>query len=190
MYVERPAGGGRGATRRFFLDATDTIFAMARVQEKARQRATSSMCEKKCNLQCHGKWSHRSLPPRLAHIAAANAGCNCRLLSSDAPAAANLTTRLRYPFSQNFVFQRFISKACHGCEIAAAAAEIIDCGSFTRAAEALNVTQPTLTRTIQHLESLTGAPLLKRGRHGVTPLRDDGARLRRSRPPSARRSPR
>ena len=47
-------------------------------------------------------------------------------------------------------------------------AEIIDCGSFTRAAEALNVTQPTLTRTIQHLESLTGAPLLKRGRYGVS----------------------
>lgn len=48
-------------------------------------------------------------------------------------------------------------------------AEIVDLGSFSRAAAVLHVTQPTLSRTIKQLEDLVGTPVLKRGRYGVTP---------------------
>jgi DNA-binding transcriptional LysR family regulator len=48
-------------------------------------------------------------------------------------------------------------------------AEIVDLGSFSRAAAVLHVTQPTLSREIKQLEDRVGAPLLKRGRYGVTP---------------------
>jgi DNA-binding transcriptional LysR family regulator len=48
-------------------------------------------------------------------------------------------------------------------------AEIVDLGSFSRAAAVLHVTQPTLSRTIKQLEDRVGAPLLRRGRYGVTP---------------------
>jgi DNA-binding transcriptional LysR family regulator len=48
-------------------------------------------------------------------------------------------------------------------------AEIVDLGSFSRAALVLHVTQPTLSRTIKQLEDRVGAPVLKRARYGVTP---------------------
>lgn len=41
-------------------------------------------------------------------------------------------------------------------------------GAITGAARALGVTQPALSRRIQQLEELVGAPLLVRSRHGVT----------------------
>jgi DNA-binding transcriptional LysR family regulator len=41
-------------------------------------------------------------------------------------------------------------------------------GAITEAAERLAITQPALSRRIQQLESLFGAPLLARGRNGVT----------------------
>lgn len=47
-------------------------------------------------------------------------------------------------------------------------AEIVDLGSFSRAAAMLHVTQPTLSRAIKQLEDRVGAPVLKRGRYGVT----------------------
>lgn len=37
------------------------------------------------------------------------------------------------------------------------------------AAKSLGVSQPTLSRNVKSLEALVGAPLLKRGRYGVTP---------------------
>ena len=42
-------------------------------------------------------------------------------------------------------------------------------GNFARAAGALNLTQPTLTRSIAALESLLGVPLFDRTPKGVTP---------------------
>ena len=46
-------------------------------------------------------------------------------------------------------------------------AEIIELGSMSQAAEKLNVTQPTLSRAVQILESQAGAKLLERERYGV-----------------------
>lgn len=46
--------------------------------------------------------------------------------------------------------------------------EIIDLGSMSRAAKRLNVTQPTLSRNIRIIEDRVGAPVLRRGRYGVT----------------------
>jgi DNA-binding transcriptional LysR family regulator len=48
-------------------------------------------------------------------------------------------------------------------------AEIVELGSMSMAAKSLNVSQPTLSRNIKSLEALIGAPVLKRGRYGVTP---------------------
>ena len=48
--------------------------------------------------------------------------------------------------------------------------------SFSRAAEQLFITQPALTRTVRHLESLLGADLLDRGTHPVS-LTPAGARF-------------
>lgn len=48
-------------------------------------------------------------------------------------------------------------------------AEIVDLGSLSMAAKSLGVSQPTLSRNMKSLEALIGAPLLKRGRYGVTP---------------------
>ena len=48
-------------------------------------------------------------------------------------------------------------------------AEIIDLGSMSLAARSLNVSQPTLSRNIKSLETFVKAPLLRRGRYGVTP---------------------
>ncbi|MGW2788041.1 helix-turn-helix domain-containing protein [Streptomyces populi] len=44
---------------------------------------------------------------------------------------------------------------------------IVDEGSFTRAAEALNVTQPGLSHQFQALEREVGGPLLERLPRGV-----------------------
>ncbi|MEO8813404.1 MAG: LysR family transcriptional regulator, partial [Caulobacteraceae bacterium] len=40
-------------------------------------------------------------------------------------------------------------------------------GSFSRAAEAANVTQPTLSAGVQELERILGAPMVDRNRSGV-----------------------
>lgn len=46
---------------------------------------------------------------------------------------------------------------------------VLDLGGFHRAAEALNMSQPALTRRIQALESSIGAPLLERTTRRVAP---------------------
>lgn len=53
---------------------------------------------------------------------------------------------------------------------------VVKQGSLSRACEQLFITQPTLTRSIQQLESKVGAPLLVRSRYGVVPT-EIGARL-------------
>ncbi len=55
-------------------------------------------------------------------------------------------------------------------------ATAIELGSLSRAAERLNVTQPTLTRNVRIIEDRVGAPVLRRGRYGVTPT-EIGERL-------------
>ena len=60
-------------------------------------------------------------------------------------------------------------------------AEIIDLGSLSLAAKSLNVTQPTLSRNIKSLEALIGAPVLQRGRYGVTPTAIGAALAREGR---------
>jgi len=55
-------------------------------------------------------------------------------------------------------------------------ATIVELGSVTRAAERLNVTQPTLSRTIRIIEDKVGGAVLRRDRYGVTPT-DIGERL-------------
>ena len=47
-------------------------------------------------------------------------------------------------------------------------ATIVELGSVTKAAQKLNTTQPTLSRIIKLIEDRVGAPVLRRGRHGVT----------------------
>lgn len=54
---------------------------------------------------------------------------------------------------------------------------LIRCGSFTRAAEELDLTQPAVSRHIQRLEHELGVPLLVRGR-GSLDLSVAGERLR------------
>jgi len=46
---------------------------------------------------------------------------------------------------------------------------VVDLGSFHRAAEALNLSQPALSRRIQKLEQVIGAPLLERTTRHVAP---------------------
>ena len=48
-------------------------------------------------------------------------------------------------------------------------ATVVELGSLSRAAERLNVTQPTLTRTVKLIEDRVGAPVLRRERYGVVP---------------------
>ncbi len=55
-------------------------------------------------------------------------------------------------------------------------ATVIELGSLSRAAQRLNVTQPTLTRNIRIIEDRVGSPVLRRGRYGVTPT-EIGQRL-------------
>ena len=46
---------------------------------------------------------------------------------------------------------------------------IVECGSFSRAAEHLNVAQPALSRHVRNLEAELGVKLLERTGRGVTP---------------------
>lgn len=55
-------------------------------------------------------------------------------------------------------------------------ATIVELGSITRAAQKLNTTQPTLSRTVRVIEDRVGAAVLRRGRNGVTPT-EIGQRL-------------
>ncbi|QBJ96318.1 LysR family transcriptional regulator [Rhodococcus sp. ABRD24] len=52
---------------------------------------------------------------------------------------------------------------------------VIDAGTFTAAAERLNITQPALTRTIQQLEATLGTRLLERTSRSMTPTEDGRA---------------
>lgn len=42
-----------------------------------------------------------------------------------------------------------------------------DCGTLSRAADVLHISQPTITRTMQHLEEDFGVPLFDRGRNRI-----------------------
>ena len=53
---------------------------------------------------------------------------------------------------------------------------VAELGSVTKAARKLNITQPTLSRTIKVIEDRVGGAVLRRGRHGVTTT-DIGQRL-------------
>lgn len=55
-------------------------------------------------------------------------------------------------------------------------ATIVELGSITKAAQKLNTTQPTLSRTIKVIEDRVGGAVLRRGRYGVTPT-EIGLRL-------------
>ena len=50
-----------------------------------------------------------------------------------------------------------------------------DCGRLSKAAEKLNISQPTITRTIQHLEEEFGVPLFDRGKNHIA-LNETGQR--------------
>jgi LysR family hydrogen peroxide-inducible transcriptional activator len=54
-------------------------------------------------------------------------------------------------------------------------------GSFSRAADAAHVTQPTLSAGVQELEKILGAPVVDRGRSGVilTPVGEEAVRRAR-----------
>src|ERR1700744_4360261 len=47
--------------------------------------------------------------------------------------------------------------------------EVVERGSFSAAAESLSYTQSAVSQAIARLEAETGAPLVIRGRRGVTP---------------------
>lgn len=64
----------------------------------------------------------------------------------------------------------WIQSTCSSCPKSSATA---------RAAERLGVVQPTLTRVVEILEDQVGAPILNRGRYGVTAT-EIGARLAKS----------
>jgi DNA-binding transcriptional LysR family regulator len=46
---------------------------------------------------------------------------------------------------------------------------VVDAGTFTRAAERMSITQPTLSQQIRRLEEMVGTPLLFRRKEGVWP---------------------
>lgn len=48
-------------------------------------------------------------------------------------------------------------------------ATIVQLGSISKAARRLNITQPSLSRSVKIIESRVGGPILRRGRWGVTP---------------------
>ena len=50
-----------------------------------------------------------------------------------------------------------------------------DCGRLSKAAEKLNISQPTITRTMQHLEEEFGVPLFDRGKNRIA-LNETGQR--------------
>jgi len=67
-------------------------------------------------------------------------------------------------------------RATHGAAIVSAFAAVVRTGSFTRAAAALHLTQPALSRRIAGLEERLAAIVLVRGPRQVT-LTDAGSRL-------------
>ncbi len=48
-------------------------------------------------------------------------------------------------------------------------ATIVELGSVSKAAQRLNLTQPTLSRMVRLMEDQVGSPVLKRSRYGVSP---------------------
>ena len=42
-----------------------------------------------------------------------------------------------------------------------------DCGTLSSAAEILHISQPTLTRTMRHVEEAFGVPLFQRGKNRI-----------------------
>ena len=50
-----------------------------------------------------------------------------------------------------------------------------DCGRLSKAAEKLSISQPTITRTMQHLEEEFGVPLFDRGKNRIA-LNETGQR--------------
>lgn len=54
-------------------------------------------------------------------------------------------------------------------------------GNFSRAAEAVHITQPALSRSIQALEAVVGAPLFDRNRNGIEPTEMGRLLLRHAR---------
>lgn len=42
-----------------------------------------------------------------------------------------------------------------------------DCGTLSKAAEQLHISQPTITRTMQHVEEDFGVPLFERGKNKI-----------------------
>ena len=50
-----------------------------------------------------------------------------------------------------------------------------DCGRLSKAAEKLNISQPTITRTMQHLEEEFGVPLFERSKNRIS-LNETGQR--------------
>lgn len=58
---------------------------------------------------------------------------------------------------------------------------IVECGAFSRAAQQLNVAQPSLTQHVQNMEAELGAKLLSRSRSGVVPTEEGVLLLERAR---------
>ena len=54
----------------------------------------------------------------------------------------------------------------------AAFVETVQCGSLKRAAERIHISQPAISKTLQDLERILGAPLLHRNRGGVVLTRE------------------
>ena len=46
-------------------------------------------------------------------------------------------------------------------------AAVADCGTLSKAAEKLNISQPTITRSMQHLEDVFGVPLFERTKNHI-----------------------
>jgi LysR family transcriptional regulator of abg operon len=60
-------------------------------------------------------------------------------------------------------------------------AAVVEAGALRQAAKALNLSQSSITKSIQQLEAELGAALLHRGAHGVTPTTAGKALLSRAR---------
>ncbi|WP_295381642.1 LysR family transcriptional regulator [uncultured Pseudacidovorax sp.] len=54
--------------------------------------------------------------------------------------------------------------------------EVVRCGSVSRAADALGITQPSVSKAIRRMEQFAGVPLLERGIHGARLTADGGWR--------------
>lgn len=59
--------------------------------------------------------------------------------------------------------------------------EVVRAGGIRKAAPALHLSQPAVSRAVQELEDVLGVPLLQRGRHGVEPTTFAEALVRRTR---------